>query len=392
MKITSVEVFVKEMQSLKISRAVFCKINTDEGLYGYGEAGVSFIAGSTAVAEMIGDYAKMIIGMDPLNNEVIWEKLFSSCYWTKGNGAVEISAISAIDIALWDIKGKAYNAPVHMLLGGKFRDSVRCYASQLQFGWDKFAPAMDLDTYRRNAEIAVERGYDAVKVDPLQFGVKSAARLPVGQNFGHYDAELLRVVDNRMRVTREAIGPDADIIMELHCTPTYDTALQICKTAEKYNIMYAEEALTTLNPALTKKLSEETTIPMANGERTYLREGFLPFLEDRSLALIQPDLGICGGLTEGKKIADLANIYHVGVQAHVCGTPISTAAGLHLEAAIPNFTIHETHIAAIYDEYNDMADVRFIPENGKLAVPTKPGLGIELTEKAFEHCKVITIQ
>ncbi|MBR2806111.1 MAG: mandelate racemase/muconate lactonizing enzyme family protein [Oscillospiraceae bacterium] len=387
MKITSVEVYVKQYANFPISKSVFCVINTDEGICGYGEAGVSFISGSYATAEMIKDYAKLIIGMDPLENSVIWNKLFTKTYWTQGNGAIVISAISAIDIAVWDIKGKALNVPVYKLLGGKHRDSVRCYASQLQFGWDCLKPAKELEAYRRNAEIAVERGYDAVKVDPLQFADKQAGHLVDGQNYGDLDPHVRKVIDDRLRVTRETVGPDADIILELHCSTTYDTALEICRIAEQYDIMYAEEALNTLNPALTKELSQNTKIPLANGERTYLREGFLPFLRDRSLALIQPDLGICGGITEGMRIADLAAIYHVGVQAHVCGTPISTAAGLHFEAAIPNFTIHETHIAALYEPFVEMADCGFIPENGRLSIPEKPGLGITLTDKAFENAE-----
>lgn len=392
MKITSVEIYVKDFETIKVSRNIFCKINTDEGVYGYGEAGVSFNTGSDSVAEMIKDYAKQIIGMDPIAHEVIWDKLFNNSYWTKGNGAVVISAISAIDIALWDIKGKALNVPIYKLLGGKFRDSVRCYASQLQFGWDKLTPTITLDDYRKNAQIAIDRGYDAVKVDPLQFADDGNGSVTTNQNYGYLDSKALKTIDDRLRVTRETVGPDVDIILELHCLTTYDTALQICKIAEKYNIMYAEEALDTLMPELTKLLSQKTTVPLANGERTYLREGFLPFMKDRSLALIQPDLGICGGLTEGKKIADLAKTYNVGVQAHTCGTAISTAAALHFEASIPNFTIHETHIAAIYEEYNEFANIRFVPENGKLKIPEGPGLGIELTENAFKNCKKIVVE
>lgn len=131
----------------------------------------------------------------------------------------------------------------------------------------------------------------------------------------------VKAIAERIEATREAIGEEADIIVEMHCSTNLQSAIQVAKAVEPYDIMYLEEPVDPLLPETTKKLSESTSIPLTTGERTYLRSGFLPFLQARSLSMIQPDIGICGGITEGKKIADMAYTYHVGVQAHVCGTP-----------------------------------------------------------------------
>ncbi len=389
MKITSVDVMMTQSKRVGMSRPVLVCIHTDAGIDGFGEAGATFTYGSYAVVEAIKEMAKQIIGMDPTQNEVLWQKLFDDCYWTKGNGAILFSALSAIDIALWDIRGKDVGKPVHALLGGKFRDSVRCYASQLQFGFsNSVVPQYTLDDYQNIARVAIDKGYDAIKVDLLRYGEKPGNRVSEDEAFGHFKNKTLTMLENRMRAIREAVGPDVDIILENHCCTTLNTALQVARRMEPYNIMYMEEPITPLNPDLTRRLHEATSIPLTNGERTYLREGFLPFFHDRSLDMIQPDLGLCGGITEGKKICDMANAYQIGVQAHVCGTPISVAAGLHLESAIPNFTIHETHVLSLSDELLSWGDTDFTPVGGRIAVPDTPGLGVELT-KAWYDCATI---
>lgn len=396
MRITSIDVMLIQPESpmFGASRPVLCRVNTDEGIYGYGEAGPTFFMGSDAVFSMIKEMSALVIGKDPMENEVIWENVFANGYWTKGNGAIIVGALSAIDTALWDIKGKALGKPVYELLGGKFHSRLRCYASQLQFGfYDKTVPQFSLEDYRTVTRIAVDKGYDAVKVDPLLFAeTPDKGRLIAGQNFGYFDQKTLRTVEDRIRVTREVLGRDGDIIVEMHCSTNLQTAIQVAKVCEPYDIMYLEEPIAPLCPEATRKLSQSTSIPLTTGERSYLRSGFLPFLQDRSLSMIQPDIGLCGGITECKKIADMAYTFDVGVQAHVCGTPISVAAGVHLEAALANFTIHETHISSITPDmvslgvYDD-----FVPVNGFIEVPDRPGLGQELSEKALRQAVTETV-
>ena len=397
MRITSVDVMLLQPEApmFGASRPVLCRVNTDEGIYGYGEAGATFFMGSDAVFALIKEMAPMVIGMNPMYNEVIWEKIYKNGYWTKGNGAIIYSALSAIDTALWDIRGKALDKPVYELLGGKFRDKLRCYASQLQFGfYDKTVPQYKLEEYRRVTEIAVEKGYSAVKVDPMVFAEDPAdGKLTAREEFSYFSHKTINTIAERIRVTREALGKDGDIILEMHCSTDLQTAVQVAKACEPYDIMYLEEPIAPLNPSLTKQLHERVNIPLTTGERSYLRTGFMPFFRDGSLSMIQPDIGLCGGITECKKIVDMAYFYDVGFQAHVCGTPISVAAGVHMEAACPNFTIHEAHVSSLTNSnvtlgvYDD-----FTPVNGYITVPDRPGLGQELSEQALARMIIETVQ
>ncbi len=397
MRVISIDVLLipEEKPTFAKTCPVLCRVNTDEGIYGYGEAGTTFFVGSEAVFAMIKELAPMVIGMNPMENEVIWEKIYKNAYWTRGNGAIIIAALSAIDTALWDIKGKALGKPVYELLGGKFRNKLRCYASQLQFGfYDTMVPQFALEGYAEVARIAKEKGYDAVKVDPMVFGTAPGnPKLVADEDFGYFRHKVLKVIADRIRVTREAMGEDADIIVEMHCSTNLQSAIQVAKACEPYDIMYLEEPVDPSVPETTKKLSQSTSIPLTTGERTYLRAGFLPFLQDRSLSMIQPDIGICGGITECKKIADMAYAYHVGVQAHVCGTPISVAAGVHLEAAIANFTIHETHVTSVTPGFRNLGVYDdFVPVNGYITVPDRPGIGQDLSEEAFRRAVKDTVK
>lgn len=397
MRVTSIDVLLipEEHPTFANTRPVLCRVNTDEGIYGYGEAGTTFFVGSDAVFAMMKELAPMVIGMSPMDTEVVWEKIYKSAYWTRGNGAIISAALSAIDTALWDIKGKALGKPVYELLGGKFRDKLRCYASQLQFGfYDVMQPQFTREQYFEVAKIAVEKGYDAVKLDPMVFGAAPGdLKLVAEEGFGYFRHKILRTIGERIQATREAVGQDADIIVEMHCSTDLQTAVQVAKVCEPFDIMYLEEPVDPLIPETTKRLSQATSIPLTTGERTYLRAGFLPFLQDRSLSMIQPDIGICGGITECKKIADMAYSYQVGVQAHVCGTPISVAAGVQLEAAIANFTIHETHVSSVMSGFLSLGVHNdFLPVNGYITVPDRPGIGQELSEEAFRRAVMNTVK
>ncbi len=392
MKITSVDVILVTPKTVPISRPVLCRVNTDAGISGYGEAGATFNLGSDAVYSMLKEMAPKIIGMDPMQNEVIWQKLYETSYWTKGNGAILFSAVSAIDIAIWDIKGKAVNKPLYELLGGAFQKKLRCYASQLQFGMEgRLKPKYTLDEYREVTKTAIDKGYTAIKVDLLKYGEKPGERLDIGEDYGHLSHRTLKILEDRMRVIRETAGDDCDIILEQHCGSTLNTAVQIAKTVEPFNIMYIEEPLAPLNPDLTAELHRRTNVPLTTGERSYLRQGFMPFFKDHSLDMIQPDLGLCGGITEGKKICDMAYAYDIGVQLHVCDSAISIAAGVHLECSIPNFTIHEMHVLDLVPEFLSYSNWDYTPVDGYITVPEGPGLGVEPSEELFKCPKIETI-
>jgi L-alanine-DL-glutamate epimerase-like enolase superfamily enzyme len=396
MKITSIEVFdcnVRSKDPTSGSNPILIRVNTDEGLSGLGEVGLAYGAGYNAAMGMIKDFAPFVLGKDPMKSEAIWENLFRSTFWGMSGGPVVYGGMSAIDIALWDIRGKALNAPIYQLLGGKTNDNLRTYASQLQFGWG--GKGMTLlskpEQYAAAARAAIADGYDAVKVDPVQID-KHGAMIVNQKFFGILTQDQLRMGEERIAAIREAVGPDVDIICEIHSLFGTNSAIQFARAIEKYNIFYYEEPINPLNAANFAKVAKNTTIPLATGERSYTRWGYRQLMENQSLAVVQPDLCLCGGITEGKKICDYANIYDATVQIHVCGGPVTTAASLQLEATIPNFIIHEMHTASMKTCIRELCVEDYVPLNGKYQVPDLPGLGLTLNEDIMRGYHAFTVK
>ena len=383
MKIKQIDIMTPHIQENPMWRPILCRIHTDEGIYGDGEAALAYGIASPAAAGMIRDLATLIIGMDPLDSEVIWDKLYKSTFWGQNGGPVVFAGISALDIALWDIKGKAFNVPVYKLLGGKRRDNLRTYASQLQFGWSDHAETLTtLDEYREVSKKAVAEGYDAIKIDFFTYAPEDGRRYTDEDCTRLLSPKLVEVGESRVAAVREAIGPNVDIIMENHSRPDAQSAVQLGRAVQKYNIFYFEEP-NTPNPKTAKFISSKLSMPIAHGERVYSRWQYAPFFEDQSIQVIQPDLGNCGGLTEGKKICDMAYVYDISVQAHVCASPLSTAVALHLESVIPNFVIHEHHTNNLKPWNKELCTVDWQPVDGKFKVPEGPGLGCEFTDKVL---------
>ena len=292
MKITSVECY---LGTGAIGGFVTMKINTDSGIYGWGEAGLAYGKSAEAAFGQCQDFGKLILGMDPFNTEEIWEHLHRHTFWGMGGGVVITSAMAAIDIACWDIKGKALGVPVYKLLGGKTNDKLRAYASQLQFGWRKDIEAKDGLTllydpkdYYRVVKEAVDEGYDAVKIDPVFAPTEPA---PMGdvmatqgtQIRGCYREHDLKRSVERIAAAREAGGPDMDIIVEIHSLLDANTSAELGKALEPYRIMYYEEPTMPCNADMFKHIKEKSGLPLATGERSYTRWGFRQFFEDRTL-------------------------------------------------------------------------------------------------------------
>lgn len=392
MKITKIDVIAVDVDdNPKGWHPIVCRIYTDEGIYGDGESAMAYGIGAKAAHGMLLDLAPLLIGMNPFYNEVIWEKLYKSTFWAQNGSAVIFSAISALDIALWDIKGKALNLPISTLLGGKMRDSLRTYASQLQFGWCESRQMVSkVEDYARYAKIAVAEGYDAIKVDFFTFDT-DGRRLNSEDTTRLLAPKYKNMVIERVAAVREAIGPDVDIIMENHSYIDAQVAVQLGRLVEKYDIYLFEEPCTP-TPKVNRYIHDHVKIPIAQGERIYSRWGFAPYFEDGSIQMIQPDIGNCGGITEAKKICDMAHVYDVGVQAHVCASPLSTAVALQLEAAIPNFTIHEHHVYNLHGYNKRLCIHDYQPKNGFFEVPSLPGIGNELSEFVFTKGTITTIQ
>lgn len=382
MKITGVEIFDIQLRRKPAWNPVIMRLTTDEGITGLGEAGMAFGVGHTAAASMTKDLAEaFVIGADPFKIEKMWETMFRNSTWAAGGGPVVYGGMSAIDTALWDIKGKALGVPVYQLLGGKTNDRLRTYASQIQFGWggQENRALTEPQQYAEEALKAVAEGYDCIKVDPVLFnkkGERYATNLRIV-----LPNELVKLFYHRMKAVRDAVGPDVDIIVEHHAVTSVTTAIQLGRIWEEFNCMYYEEPVHYMNVALMDKVTKSLKIPMACGEKIYTRWGFRPYFEKQTMDIVQPDLGLVGGITEGKKICDYANVYDLSVQLHVCGSPVATAAALLLEAVIPNFIIHEHVPPALWRDNRKICKQDYQPVKGVFDVPELPGLGIELNDE-----------
>ncbi|MEA5084897.1 MAG: mandelate racemase/muconate lactonizing enzyme family protein [Lachnospiraceae bacterium] len=384
MKITKVEVFHVHSRKSTNQRPILLRIDTDEGIYGIGEVGLAYGAAGNAGAAIIKDLAQYILGKDPFDTERIWNDLFTKTFWGQGGGTVIFSGISGIDIALWDIKAKTLGVPLYKLLGGKVREDLRVYASQIQFSWNEPQRRMlyKEEDYAASALKAVSEGYDAVKVDVLAVDENG---VHIENVRGALPYSIIKMAAGRIRAIRDEVGDEVDIIVENHGNTDTAAAIEFSRAIEEYRIMYYEEINTPLNARLTKKAKEKINIPIAGGERIYSRYGYLPFLEERSLDLIQPDIGSCGGVTEFKKICDAAFIHDIGVQAHVAGTGIAESVAVHAEVSIPNFIIHEHHQKTLLDEYRELVTVDFQPVNGRYKPIEEPGIGQDITNKVYEN-------
>ena len=396
MKITSVECY--------LGNFITVKVNTDKGIYGWGEAGLAYGNCWEAAFGQCQDFAKLVIGMDPFNTEEIWEHLHRHTFWGMGGGVVVTSAMAAIDTACWDIKGKALGVPVYKLLGGKTNKKLRAYASQLQFGWrtiieknDSLTVLYDPKDYYDVVKDAMSEGYDAVKIDPVFAPTEKAVLVSLFGTQGTHHRGCLRQHDlqrsvERIAAAREAGGPDLDIIVEIHSLLDANTAADLGEALKPYRIMYYEEPTMPCNPSVFKHIKERSGLPLATGERSYTRWGFRQFFEERTLDVIQPDLCNTGGITETKKICDMAQVYDMGVQIHVCGGPIATAAALQVEAAIPNFTIHEEHNANLCTKFTKGGKYFYEPKNGYYDVPELPGIGQEMSEEELAKSRKVVIE
>ena len=331
---------------------------------------------------------KLIIGMDPLRTEFIWETMYKRTFWGQNGGPVVFSGIAAIDVALWDIKGKYFNVPCYQLLGGKVRDKLRTYASQLQFGWGQVGVSEHLwavtpADYAHNVNLALAEGFDAIKID---FFDRDEEGKPLNflDTTGLLTPKQLKMVESRMKAAREAAGDDVDIIMENHSYPDALGAVQLAKLAEKYHIMAFEEPNTP-----TTQTVEYSSVPIANGERLYSRWQYAEYFKKNLLQLAQPDIGNCGGITEVKKISDMAHAYDVGIQVHCAGSPLTTNAALHLECTLPNFLIHEHHQAALLEANILTGTHDYQPVN--FTVPDLPGIGNEFLQEAIDRATLYKV-
>ncbi|MGC4044167.1 MAG: galactonate dehydratase [Armatimonas sp.] len=338
----------------------FLKITCDDGTFGWGEPVVEGKAAS--VAACIEEMSDAILGKPAGNIEDVFQTLYRGGFYR--GGAVETSAISGIDQALWDIKGKALGVPVYELLGGAVRDKVKVYAH------------MGGNTPEECAEAARKRlaeGYTALKtgaVGPVEW-IDSPAKID-------------EVVEKLMAI-RNAVGRDVSIGIDFHGRVHKGYAKPLVKALEIAAPMFYEEVVLSENNEALRDIATHTSVPLATGERLFTRWGFKNLLKDGVIDIIQPDLSHAGGIWEGRKIAAMAEAFDVAVAPHCPLGPLTLAASLQLDFCTPNAIIQEQSLGIHYHQGEELLDYltdkgSFVYENGYVLKPTAPGLGIEINE------------
>jgi len=374
MKITRAQIYFTRIDG---RTPLILRLWTDEGISGLGEAALAYGIGATGAASLIEEMLRRIVlGRDARQIEAIWSDLYDHTFWAKGGGPILYAAVSAIETALWDIKGRALGVPVYELLGGRYRQEVRCYAN----GWS--FRAVTPDEMARAAEQAVAKGYDALKFYPLATPIKNH---PNGI-FAHvsrreFDRDFERLAVARVRAVRDAVGPDVDLMVDMSAELTTDAIIRLGEKLQEFDLLFLEEPVDPFDPDAMKLVAERLSVPIAAGERLYTRYGFRRLFELRAAAIVQPDIGTVGGIMETKKIAAIAEMYNMRVQPHLCAGPVATAAALQLDACIPNFLIQELYPFRV-PEHFALVDAPLEPQvkQGRLTIPERPGLGVDLVE------------
>ena len=366
MKITAVRTIVVNAQ---MRNWVFVKVETDQaGLWGWGEASLEWK--TRAVAGAVEDFAPMLIGEDPARIEHLYQKMYRQSFWRMG--VIGMSAISGIEQALWDIRGKVLGQPVYQLLGGRVRDRVRMYTHlgggdmkavyEAQRVTDP-APMVAL------AQEVVARGYTAVKVllTPPTESLSSAAELRMAERF--------------MRALREGLGEDIEIMVDCHGRHFPANAVDFCRVLAPFRPYFVEEPVPPENIDAMAEVRRQSPVPIATGERLVTRFAFREVLEKQAAHVIQPDLCHCGGLWEAKKIAAMAEAYYVSVAPHNPLGPVANAAALHFALSTPNFLIQEDMLTDVPWRW-EVVRHNLRTENGYWLPSEAAGLGVEVDEEA----------
>ena len=358
MKITRVE-------PLSVDRFLFVKIHTDAGITGIGESGAwGFLEASKAAIQKFGRY---LVGEDPLRIEHHWQYMYRFAHF---RGAAIMGAISAIDIALWDIAGKHFDAPAYQLLGGAVRNKARVYYHVLGDTREKLV---------QGVEAARKQGYTAVgHLTPF---------LDEDRSIPYFKTHVDKMGDaiDAVRQYREAAGDDVDICIEIHRQLTPAEAIVLAKGIEQYHPMFYEDPTLPDNFDAMALIASKVSVPIATGERIHTIHEFQMLLNRNAVQYIRPDVCMAGGLTHTKKIAALAESQYVGVIPHNPLGPVSTAACLQLAACIPNFTIQEYPLGESEPPKSEIVKTPLQVEDGFLLIPDRPGIGIELADDALER-------
>jgi galactonate dehydratase len=344
---------------------IFVKVETDEGIHGWGEAYSQYDRDRAVVAQLdsLGPY---MVGRNPFDIKHFTQFAFDD--YAARRGSVELfCAISGIEQALWDIVGKACNQPVYNLLGGKCRDKIRVYANGWSYGMK------EPSDYARAAEKVVAQGWTALKFDPLPAPWRTW--IPKEQ-----EERAVRVT----KAIRDAVGPDVDLLIDQHRRLAPMHAIRLDKRLAEYNMYWMEESCQAEFPDELAQIRREIGIPVVIGEATYTKTGFRPLLEKRAADILNPVVAWVGGILELKEIAAMAVPFLVALSPHnYNSTLVALASTVHASAVMPNFVITEYFLPFV-DFCDQISSSQLKPKNGYITLPTAPGLGIDVDEEALK--------
>ena len=352
MKITGIEPI------LAGGRYLFVKVHTDEGLIGLGECGAW--AYQEATVNVLKQMEKMIVGQDPLRTEFIWNALSRNLHF---RGSVTQSAVSGIDIALWDLKGKYFQVPCYELMGGKVREKIKIYVN---------ARAGDAKGMAAEAKKLADQGFQSIR---FSIGHPKDENGRCGENF----TSLVTRVEGTMKAVREAVGWNVDVAIECHRGMRPAESIELGRVLRPYRPYFYEDPIPD-NLEAMRQVIRGCDIPVATGERFINPAEFDSLMTTTDVRYIRPDMCVAGGLTAGKKIAAEAEVRGVYVIPHNPLGPVSTAACLQLDACIPNFEVQEYPMANGVCRLDKEMKTPFHVENGYITLPEGPGLGIELID------------
>jgi galactonate dehydratase len=353
--------------------SLFVKIHSNQNIWGCGE-GVDATPGTYHLVKL---FETRLKGKSPLNVHRLFEDIRKAGFFEGAQSGMFIAVLSAVETALWDLAGKALGLPVYQLLGGKFRDKVRVYCDTALY-------QSKLPTSKEFADAALQAkkmGFNAIKFDLDQRDDPNKYDL---YNWTASPGELKRMVD-QISAAREAVGPNIDICVDMHGRYDATTGQQVAKRLEPLNLMWLEEPIPAENPEAYKAITDSTSTPICAGENHYLAYGFRRLLEIGAVDIIMPDLQKTGGLGEGQRIANLANLYYVPFAPHMVASYLGAMASAHVCASVPNFLILEWQIYFHTDPmFKEI--VTFdgpMVENSFITVSNKPGIGVEINEEGM---------
>ena len=354
---------------------LFVKIETNQGITGYGE-GVDAVSGT---AQLVQNLGRRLVRRNPLDVHRLFEDIRRGGFFGGAQAGVYVAVLSAIETALWDVAGKALDLPVYQLLGGKFRDRIRVYMDTALYQSRNPSP----EQFGEAAREAVDMGMTAVKFDLDQAG--DPAKYDQ-YNWTASQGELQRMVD-QVAAARAAVGPNVDICCDMHGRYDLPTGKKVAQLLEPYNLMWLEEPVPAENVEALKQINDATSTPICAGENLYLGHGFRRALEIGAVDIVMPDLQKAGGLGEGQRIANQANLYYTPFAPHMVASYLGAMAAAHVCASVPNFMILEWQVYFHRDEmWNEIVNFEGpMVVDGFIPLSEKPGIGVEVNEEGLRR-------